>query len=218
MKNEADLFVIELFKSIQGETTFTGLVTTFLRLSGCNLRCSWCDTTYSLHEGEKKSIGEVLKEITKLGAKYVCITGGEPLLQAPVFGLMKTLTDRNFTVSLETNGSLSIENVDKRVHIILDVKCPSTGMSDKTHWQNLQMMCPKDEVKFVVADFKDFCFAKEVIKDHKLSEKGPQLLFSVVHGHLQPSELAKWILEESLPVRLQIQAHKYIWGPDQRGV
>jgi 7-carboxy-7-deazaguanine synthase len=212
------LNIIEVFASVQGETSLTGLPTTFVRLAACNLRCTWCDTAYSFGRGVSTEIQLLLKQVQDYGCKHVCITGGEPLLQEQVHPFMTELCDRGFILSLETGGSLSTAKVDPRVRVILDVKCPGSGMSEKNLWKNLDVLQPHDEVKFVIAGKQDYLFALEICKKHSLFSANRQVLFSPVHGILDPQELVKWILADKLPVRLNLQIHKFIWHPQTRGV
>lgn len=212
-----DLNVIEIFASVQGETTRTGLPTTFVRLASCNLRCSWCDTAYSFGRGNPLPISAIINKIKDMGCKHVCVTGGEPLLQNHVHLLMKQLCDAGYVINLETGGSLSIEAVDPRVHIILDVKCPGSDMSHKNYWPNLDLIKPADEVKFVILNRQDYEFSKEICSKHQLWKR-TEILFSPVHGLLNPKELVSWILADKIPVRLNLQMHKYIWDPQTRGV
>lgn len=215
---ETSLNLIELFRSVQGETSLTGLPTTFLRLARCNLRCTWCDTTYSFTRGEPHTLSALLKAVEEYGCRHVCITGGEPLLQAPVHELMTRLCDHGYSVSLETGGSLSTEAVDPRVRVILDVKCPGSGMQEKNHWQNMTFLRRHDEVKFVLMGRGDYDYAKDVVARYQLHQCVGEVLFSPVFNVLNPQDLVQWILEDKLPVRLNLQVHKWIWAPDKRGV
>lgn len=212
------LNLTEFFISIQGESTFIGLPTAFIRLSACNLRCSWCDTAYSFKQGISHSLEDILDKVRESHCQHVCVTGGEPLLQENVHELMKSLCDKGFSVSLETGGSLTTEKVDPRVHVILDIKCPGSGMSHKNYYPNLDRLRLNDEVKFVMTNYSDYQFAKAICSQHQLYEKVQAVLFSPVHGILNPKELVQWILDDHLPVRLNLQLHKYIWSPDTRGV
>lgn len=212
------LNIIEIFSSVQGETSFTGLPTTFIRLAACNLRCSWCDTSYSFGRGNPLSLDDILAKVKEYGCHHVCVTGGEPLLQSGVHLLMKELCDRNHTVSLETGGSLSTEQVDSRVHIIWDIKCPGSKMEQKNLWSNLQLLSKKDEIKFVLLDRTDYEYAKETCLKYDLYNSVHQVLLSPVFGQLDPKELVNWILEDRLNVRLNLQIHKFIWTPTTRGV
>ena len=212
------LTINEIFHSIQGESTHTGLPCVFVRLTACDLRCSWCDTPYAFHEGRKMSVDDVLSDVAAYECPVVEITGGEPLLQPDVYPLMQQLLDRGHTVLLETGGHRSIEKVPPGVIRIVDVKCPASGESEKNDWSNLDRLTPTDEVKFVIQDRGDYEFAKDVIRRHRLETRCGTVLMSPVHGVLAARELAGWILADRLPVRLQLQAHKYIWSADARGV
>jgi 7-carboxy-7-deazaguanine synthase len=212
------LTINEIFHSIQGESTHVGRPCVFVRLTACDLRCSWCDTPYAFHEGRKMSVDEVLGDVDAFGCAVVEITGGEPLLQADVYPLMQRLLDRGHTVLLETGGHRSIAKVPLDVIRIVDVKCPGSGEADKNDWSNLDLLTERDEVKFVVKDRLDYEFAREVIVRHALVTRCAAVLLSPVHGVLPPKDVAAWILADRLPVRLQLQAHKYIWSPDARGV
>jgi 7-carboxy-7-deazaguanine synthase len=212
------LTINEIFHSIQGESTHAGRPCVFVRLTACDLRCSWCDTPYAFHEGRKMSVDQVEAEVEAFECPVVEITGGEPLLQVDVYPLMQRLLDRGHTVMLETGGHHSIARVPPEVIRIVDVKCPGSGEADKNDWSNLALLTPGDEVKFVVKDRYDYEFAKEVIARHQLAGRCAAVLISPVHGVLAPRELAEWILADRLPVRLQLQAHKYIWSPETRGV
>ena len=212
------LTVNEIFHSIQGESTFAGVPCVFVRLTACDLRCSWCDTAYAFHEGRKMSIDEVMAVVEQYGAPLVEVTGGEPLLQPDVYPLMDRLLDRGKTVLLETGGHRSIERVPKRVIRIVDVKCPGSGESDKMDWANLSRLTPADQVKFVIKDRADYEYARDVLTNEALAARVAAVLFSPVHGVLHPRVLAEWMLADGVPARLQLQAHKYIWSPDTRGV
>ena len=212
------LTINEIFHSIQGESTHAGRPCVFVRLTACDLRCSWCDTPYAFHEGRKMSIDEVVQQVEAYGCSTVEVTGGEPLLQADVYPLMERLLAAGHSVLLETGGHRSIENVPLGVSRIVDVKCPGSGEADKTHWPNLEMLTRTDEVKFVIRDRADYVYAKDVVVRHGLVDRTAAVLFSPVHGVLEPKQLAEWMLADRLPVRLQLQAHKYIWGADVRGV
>jgi 7-carboxy-7-deazaguanine synthase len=212
------LTVNEIFHSIQGESTHAGRPCVFVRLTACDLRCSWCDTPYAFHEGRKMSIEQVLADVDAYECPVVEITGGEPLLQPDVYPLMTQLVERGHTVLLETGGHRSIANVPSGVVRIMDVKCPASGESEKNCWANLDLLTPTDEVKFVIQDRGDYDFARDVIARHGLLDRCAAVLMSPVHGVLPAKDLAAWILADRLPVRLQLQAHKYIWSPDTRGV
>ncbi len=211
------LKVNEIYYSIQGESTFAGKPCVFIRLTYCNLRCSYCDTEYAFYEGEDKSIEEVIEEVKKYDSKLVEVTGGEPLVQKEAIHLMRKLCDDGYEVLLETGGSLPIDSVDKRVRVILDLKCPSSKMKGKNLYENLDHLKPIDEVKFVIGTREDYEWAKEIINKYKINEKC-EILFSVVFNKLEPLTLTNWILEDKLNVRFQLQMHKFIWKPEERGV
>jgi 7-carboxy-7-deazaguanine synthase len=213
------LQVNEIFFSIQGESSHAGRPCAFIRLTGCNLRCSYCDTTYAYDEGSWLEIPEIERQIRSFDCRLVEITGGEPLLQAQTPELIRTLLDRQYTVLLETNGSREIGVVDERCIRIVDVKCPSSGESEKNRLENFDIITPNDEVKFVIGNREDFVYAKSIISTHLSHGNGlkPPLI-SPVFGRMNPESLARWILEDHLDVRLQIQLHKVIWGAEKRGV
>jgi 7-carboxy-7-deazaguanine synthase len=212
------LTVNEIFHSIQGESSFAGLPCVFVRLTACDLRCAWCDTPYAFSEGTKRSLEDVVREVEGHGCRLVEITGGEPLLQAEVYPLMERLLASGHRVLLETGGHIGIERVPPGVVVVMDVKCPGSGESHRVDWSNLSKLRPADEVKFVVQDRADYDFARRVIEEHELTARVSSLLLSPVHGTLDPKDLAAWILADRLPVRLQLQVHKYIWGATARGV
>ena len=194
-----------------------GLPCIFIRLTYCNLRCSYCDTEYAFYEGSDYSIEEILAEIKKYDCNLVEITGGEPLVQKEVLSLMKILCDSGSNVMIETGGSLSIEEIDQRVKVIMDLKCPSSKMADKNLYENISYLKQNDEVKFVIGNREDYDWAKNIVDQYKLTEKCG-VLFSNVFSELEPIHLAEWILKDNLKVRFQIQMHKYIWNPAKRGV
>ena len=212
------LTINEIFHSIQGESTHTGRPCVFVRLTACDLRCSWCDTPYAFHEGRKISVPDVVEQVGAYGCNLVEITGGEPLLQRDVYPLMQSLLDRGHEVLVETGGHLSVAEVPEAVVRIIDVKCPGSGQSERNHWPNLDVLRPRDEVKFVIRDREDYEYAKDVVARHGLTARVAAVLFSPVHAVLPAADLAAWILADKLPVRLQLQSHKYIWGADVRGV
>ncbi len=212
------LTVNEIFHSIQGESSFAGLPCVFVRLTACDLRCTWCDTAYAFTEGARREVDEVVAQVESYGCALVEVTGGEPLLQPDVYPLMQRLLDRGFQVLLETGGHVSLERVPDGVVRIVDVKCPGSGEAGKTDWANLDRLHSLDEVKFVLADRRDYDYAKEILARHDLSSRVAHVLFSPVHGVLAPADLAAWMLEDRLPIRLQLQVHKFIWGPATRGV
>ena len=212
------LTINEIFHSIQGESTHTGRPCVFVRLTACDLRCSWCDTAYAFTEGRKMSVDEVVSQVEGFDCDLVEITGGEPLLQRDVYPLMNRLLESGRTVMLETGGHLSIAEVPTGVIRIVDVKCPGSGESAKNHWANLDLLTKADEVKFVIKDRADYEFARDIVARHCLAGRTRAVLFSPVHDVLPPKTLAEWILADRLKVRLQLQAHKYIWGANVRGV
>jgi 7-carboxy-7-deazaguanine synthase len=212
------LTINEIFHSIQGESTFTGEPCVFVRLTACDLRCSWCDTPYAFHEGRKMSVDDVLSEVERYGCSTVEVTGGEPLLQREVYPLMSRLLESGKTVLLETGGHRSIEEVPAGVIRIVDVKCPGSGEAEKMDWANLQRVTKSDQLKFVIKDRADYEFARDVIQRESLNERVEAVLLSPVHGVMEARTLAAWILADRLPVRLQLQTHKFIWGADVRGV
>ncbi len=212
------LTVSEIYLSVQGESTHTGRLCTFVRMSACDLRCRWCDTPYAFTGGRKMSVDDVLGEVRQLACGLVELTGGEPLLQAETTLLMERLLAEGFEVLLETGGHVPIDRVPEQVRVILDVKCPGSGESDRMHWPNLDELSAHDEVKFVIQDRADFDYACDVLTRHDLAARTTAALFSPVHGTLDPAELARWMIERGVPARLQLQAHKYIWSPETRGV
>jgi 7-carboxy-7-deazaguanine synthase len=214
----AVLTINEIFHSIQGESSHSGRPCVFVRLTACDLRCSWCDTPYAFTEGGRMSLEDVLDEVDRYECPLVEITGGEPLLQADVYPLMQRLLARGRTVMLETGGHRSIAQVPLEVIKIVDVKCPGSGEAHRNHWENLDRLAPHDEVKFVIKDRGDYEYARDVVLRHDLANRVTAVLFSPVHGVLDASQLAAWILADRLGVRLQLQAHKFIWGAGVRGV
>lgn len=212
------LTVNEIFHSIQGESTYAGRPCVFVRLTACDLRCSWCDTPYAFHEGQKRSVDEVVGAVEAYGCPLVEITGGEPLLQDDVYELMSRLMERGRTVLLETGGHRPTTRVPDGVVTILDVKCPASGESAKNEWTNLDRLAAHDEVKFVVQDRADYEYARDVMARHRLAGRAAAILMSPVHGVLDARTLSEWILADRLPVRLQVQLHKFIWSPTTRGV
>jgi 7-carboxy-7-deazaguanine synthase len=212
------LTINEIYISIQGESTYAGRPCVFVRLTACDLRCSWCDTPYAFHEGGKRSLDDILAEVDRLGCPLVELTGGEPLLQEGVYALMESLLSRGHRVLLETGGHRSTERVPEAVVTILDVKCPGSGESHRNEWSNLERLRPHDEVKFVLKDRADYDFAREVLAKFQLDSRVSAIHFSPVHGVLDPKVLSEWVLQDRLPVRVQLQLHKYIWDPGARGV
>jgi len=211
------LKVNEIYLSIQGESTQAGLPCVFVRLTYCNLRCTYCDTEYAFYEGKDYTIDQVIKEIGKYDCQLVEVTGGEPLVQEECKDLMNRLCNEGYVVMLETGGSLPVKDVDQRVMIIMDFKCPSSGMMKKNLYENINYIKPTDEIKFVVGNREDYEWSKEIIEKYNLSSKC-NILFSVVFGELEPVTLVDWILEDKLNVRFQLQMHKFIWAPDTKGV
>lgn len=212
------LTISEIFHSIQGESTYAGLPCVFVRLTACDLRCTWCDTPYAFTGGTRQSVDEVLAAVAESGCRLVEVTGGEPLLQDDVYPLMAGLLDAGTTVLLETGGHLSLVRVPPGVVRIIDVKCPASGESHRNHWPNLDALWPTDEVKFVILDRADYEYARAVVLERDLAARCAAVLFSPVHDVLAPADLSSWILADRLPVRLQLQVHKYIWGAAARGV
>lgn len=211
------LVVNEIFFSIQGESTYAGRPCAFVRLTYCNLRCTYCDTEYAFYEGKKVALDEIIKQIETYPTDLVEITGGEPLLQKRVHPLITGLLDRGKTVLIETGGSLDVRPLDPRAILIYDIKCPDSGMVDHNRWENLAFLKPQDEIKFVVGSRHDYEWAREKVTQLQLGRKHT-LLFSPVWGELEPRRLAEWILEDGLPVRMQVQLHKILWGPEAHGV
>jgi 7-carboxy-7-deazaguanine synthase len=209
--------VTEIFHSIQGESSFAGQPCVFIRLTGCPLRCTWCDTEYAFYGGNEQSMQDILGKVESYGCRLVEITGGEPLTQSDAFTLITKLCERGSDVLIETSGAIDTAAVDTRAHVILDVKCPGSGMSDRMHWPNLDRLTMKDEAKFVLADRADYEWARQVLERHELATRCT-VLMSPVFGSLDPRQLAEWVLVDRLPVRLQLQLHKLIWAPDMRGV
>ena len=207
----------EIYLSVQGESTHTGLPCIFIRLTGCNLRCSWCDTAYAFHEGKNMSIDEILQKVANFEIHLVEITGGEPLMQDNVYTLMRRLIKKGYKVMLETGGSISLERVPKEVIKIMDLKCPGSGEQEKNNLDNLKLLLPHDEVKFVILDKKDYEWSRDIIKRYKINETA-HILISPVFDKLELKEIVKWILKDRLPVRLQTQLHKIIWDKNTIGV
>lgn len=211
------LQISEIYRSIQGESRFAGLPCVFVRTTGCNLRCVWCDTEYAFYGGTRMSVEEVLEKVASFGIELVEITGGEPLLQKQVPELAQKLLDRNYTVLLETSGERDVAIVDKRVVKIMDLKCPGSGESHRNRWENLDHLTQNDEVKFVVKDRLDYEWARDTIRKYTL-QKRTGILMSPVFGEMDFQTLVNWILEDRLPVRFQVQLHKIVWSPQTRGV
>jgi 7-carboxy-7-deazaguanine synthase len=207
----------EIFSSIQGESSFAGFPCTFIRLSGCNLRCSYCDTTYAYDEGEDVTLSELIDKVRSFGIGLVEITGGEPLLQDEVHTLIKMLLDEGYRLLIETNGSMNISGIDSRVSVVLDIKTPSSNMADRMIMDNLDLVGIKDDVKFVIGTQEDYRWVKEIVQKRSLTDK-TNVLLSPAFGILDPSELAQWMIRDRINARLHLQLHKYIFGPNKRGV
>jgi 7-carboxy-7-deazaguanine synthase len=218
MAKEDTLVIHEIYASIQGESTFAGLPCTFIRTTGCNLRCVWCDTPQAFHGGTRRKRGEVLAAALALTTPLVEVTGGEPLLQPAVIPLLSELCDAGRTVLLETSGEADVSRVDRRVHKIMDVKAPGSGESHRNRWSNLEHIGPADELKFVLASRADYEFMRDVVRDRALAERTPHLLASAAFGKLLARDVVQWVLDDGLPVRVQLQLHKYIWPADATGV
>jgi len=210
--------VCEIFRSIQGESTWAGLPCTFVRLAGCNLRCSYCDTAYAYEGGETTSVDAVVAKCAELSLPLVEVTGGEPLAQAGCVPLVKTLLARAHTVLVETNGSLYTGVLPAEAVKILDFKCPGSGMANRNDWRNVEVLTDRDEVKFVIGDRADYEWSRRALEQYRLPERCRQVLFSPVFGKIEPRRIVEWILEDNLNVRFQLQLQKYIWPPGQRGV
>jgi 7-carboxy-7-deazaguanine synthase len=212
------LTLTEIYRSIQGESTWAGLPCTFVRFTGCNLRCTWCDTAYAFHDGEKTTVGEVLAKVEECGVPLVEITGGEPLLQKACPTLSACLLERGYTVLCETSGALPIAALPEGVVRIMDIKCPGSGESARNNWSNIEALTAMDEVKFVLADRGDYEWARAVVREHGLVQRCRAVLFSSAFGQASPRDIVEWILTDGLDVRFQLQMHKYIWAPESKGV
>lgn len=209
--------ITEIFHSIQGESTYAGLSCTFVRLTGCPLRCTWCDSEYTFHGGLDLSLNEVMERVRAYDCRLVEVTGGEPLHQPEAFSLIQALCEDGCTVLVETSGAIDVSPIDPRAHIILDVKCPGSGMMDRMDWKNFDRLTAKDEVKFVLKDRADYEWACSILTQYDLTHRCA-ILFSPVFGELDLRQLAEWMLADKLSVRFQMQVHKYIWDPSMRGV
>lgn len=218
MAKEDTLVIHEIYASIQGESTFAGLPCTFVRTTGCNLRCSWCDTPQAFYGGTRMAREHVRAQALATGTPLIELTGGEPLLQPGVKILMRELCDAGRTVLVETSGEADVADVDPRVHKIMDLKAPGSGESHRMRWSNLGHLSARDEIKFVLKNRTDYEWMRAVMTDHALPTKTPNLLASAVFGALSPRTLVEWVMADSLPVRVQLQMHKYIWSPDTQGV
>jgi 7-carboxy-7-deazaguanine synthase len=209
--------ITEIYKSIQGESTYAGQPCVFIRTTGCNLRCTWCDSTYTFYGGQEMSTEEVLDQVRMYRCRLVELTGGEPLLQKESFLLARSLLDTGHVVLVETSGSIDIRPLDPRAIVIMDIKCPGSGMSETIQWDNIEAIKSKDQVKFVIKDRQDYLWAVDILLQYQLPKR-TTVLFSPVFGLLDPKQLAEWILEDGLEINLQLQLHKYIWHPEARGV
>ena len=218
MAKEDTLVIHEIYASIQGESTFAGLPCTFVRTTGCNLRCTWCDTPQAFYGGTRMSRDAVLAKALATGTPLVELTGGEPLLQPAVLPLLTSLCDANRTVLIETSGEADVAPVDPRVHKIMDLKAPGSGESHRNRWSNLEHITARDELKFVLASRADYEWMRTTLRDRDLPSRTPNLLASTVFGKLAARDLVAWVMEDALPVRVQLQMHKYIWAPDAQGV
>lgn len=212
------LRITETFLSIQGESTLAGRATAFIRLTGCDLRCSWCDSEYTFTGGDWRAVEDLVTWAVETGAPCACVTGGEPMLQKDVLPLMTALCDAGLTVSLETGGHRDLSAVDPRVRRIVDLKPPASGMADRNRWENLALLGERDEIKLVLADRADYEWGRDALRRTGIADRVGAVHVSPVHGQLAPDELAAWMLEDKLPARLQLQLHKYVWGADARGV
>ena len=208
------LRITEIFSSIQGETTYAGLPTTFVRLTGCPLRCTYCDTEYAFHGGSRQTLEDVLAEVAERGLKTVCVTGGEPLAQPAAIDLLRALCDAGYRVSLETSGALDVAHVDPRVAKIVDFKTPASGEVARNMWSNVEHLTQHDQVKFVICDRADYDWARMRCDEWLLADRAGEVLFSPSQGQLDPADLAGWIVADRADVRLQLQLHKYIWGDE----
>jgi len=217
MTTSQTLQITEIFHSIQGESTRVGEPCVFVRLTGCPLRCTWCDTEFAFHGGETLTLQDVLDRVQSYGCSLIEVTGGEPLHQPNALVLLKKLCDEGYQVMIETSGAFDISAIDPRVSIIMDVKCPGSGMTDRMRWANMEHLSRKDEVKFVLRDRADYEWGKDMLKQYRLGERCA-VLFSPVFGSLELQPLTEWVLKDRLPVRVQMQLHKLIWGPEIRGV
>jgi len=212
------LVVHEIYRSIQGESSFAGTPCTLVRLTGCNLRCAWCDTPHAFQGGDKLSVAEVVERALAFNTPQVLLTGGEPLLQPAALPLLTALCDAGRTVLVETSGERDISGVDPRVHRIVDLKAPGSGEHTRNRWENLAHLTERDELKIVVADRADYDWVREVIAEHDLAARAGHLHLSPVHGVLDPKQLVEWVLADALPVRVNLQLHKYVWSPETQGV
>lgn len=216
-KPAGDLLIHEIYRSVQGESTFAGLPCVFVRLAVCNSRCVWCDTPHAFTQGKAQRLEEVFDQVQAFDCPLVELTGGEPLLQAEALPLMTRLADAGRTVLLETSGALDVAPVDRRVHIIMDLKCPDSGECAGNLWSNLAALKPSDQIKLVIASRRDFDWAAATVREHRLAERF-EVILSPVYNLVKPLDLAQWLLDSGLQVRMQLQLHKYVWHPQARGV
>lgn len=207
--------ITEIFYSLQGESRTVGLPTVFVRLTGCPLRCGYCDTEYAFYGGEKMDIADIVKQVASYNPRYVCVTGGEPLAQPNCIPLLSAICDLGVEVSLETSGAMDISKVDPRVVKVMDLKTPGSGEESKNRYSNIELLCQQDQLKFVICNRQDYDWARTKLDEYQLDERC-EVLFSPIHGELKPADLADWIVEDNLPVRMQLQLHKYLWG-DEKG-
>jgi 7-carboxy-7-deazaguanine synthase len=206
--------ITEIFYSLQGETRTVGLPTVFVRLTGCPLRCGYCDTEYAFYGGEKMDIEDIVDQVASYKPRYVCVTGGEPLAQPNCIPLLTALCDLGVEVSIETSGAMDISKVDPRVVRVMDLKTPGSGEVSKNRYDNVELLQAKDQLKFVICSRDDYDWARDKLDEYQLAERC-EVLFSLIHGELEPAQLADWIVEDNLPVRMQLQLHKYLWGDEQ---
>jgi 7-carboxy-7-deazaguanine synthase len=217
-QDEGVLTINEIYESIQGESTWAGERCVFVRLTFCNLRCSYCDTEYAFFEGAKRGVGEIFDEVMAIDCPMVEITGGEPLLQKGVLRLMEKFCDAGRRVLIETSGNRNIAGIDPRVHVIMDLKTPSSGEQLKNRLENIPLLTKKDEVKFVIGSEEDYRWAKGMVEEHRLNQRCAAVLFSPVFGKIEAKDIVDWIVRDKLDVRFQLQMHKFIWEPDKQGV
>lgn len=212
------LTLTEIYRSVQGESTWAGLPCTFVRFTGCHLRCVWCDTSYAFHGGTRFTVGDVVAQVRAFDVPLVELTGGEPLLQRGCSVLAAVLLERGYTVLCETSGALPIDRLPEGVVRIMDLKCPGSGECEKNDWSNIEALSPSDEVKFVIANRADYEWSRDIVRKHQLTSRCHAVLFSSAFDLASPKDIVNWILEDGLDVRFQLQMHKYIWPPDQKGV
>lgn len=206
--------ITEIFYSLQGESRTVGLPTVFVRLTGCPLRCGYCDTEYAFYGGQKMEIDDIVDQVASYNPRYVCVTGGEPLAQPNCIPLLKALCDKGYEVSLETSGAMDVKKVDPRVVKVMDLKTPGSGEESKNRYENIALLQQQDQLKFVICNREDYDWACQKMNEYQLDDRC-EVLFSPIHGELKPAELAEWIVADNLPVRMQLQIHKYLWGDEQ---